>query len=245
MEQFKISRALGLSFKSCIRNFLPFTLLAAVLYSPLVIWYATTTPEAVTDLDDLFNKVFMYPIYFTIGVSTLLPPLLTYRVIQELNGTTVSFWTSIRFGLRGVLPALFLAVITNVAQQVPSGGGIISAIVTCIYFVATPAAVAEKLGPFTAFTRSAELTKGRRWGIFGLTFLVGLMLAGLLLIWIVPMFDDASLESASSMRRSSIMVVVILGVFQTFTGVAQAVSYALLRQDKEGVSHAELARIFD
>jgi len=244
MEQFKISRALGLSFKSCFRNFLPFTLLAAVLYSPLVIWFATATPESATDLEDVFNTVFMYPIYFTIGVSALLPPLLTYRVIQELNGTTVSFLTSIKFGLRGVLPALFLAVITNVAQHVP-GGGFVSAFLTCLYFVATPAAVAEKLGPFTAFSRSAELTKGRRWGIFGLTFLLGLMLAGLLLIWIIPMLEGGSLDSASSIRSSSIAVVVILGVFQMFTGVAQAVSYALLRQDKDGVSHAELARIFD
>jgi hypothetical protein len=244
MEQFKISRALGLSFTSCLRNFVPFTLLAAVLYSPLVFWYVTSKPESATDLDDLLNTVFMYPIYFTIAVSTLLPPLLTYRVIQELNGAKVSFVTSLKLGLRGVLPALFLAVVTNVAQRVP-GGGFLSAFLTCIYFVATPAAVAEKLGPFAAFSRSAELTKGRRWGIFGLTFLLGLMQIGLLLIWIIPMISSGSVDAAAHMRGSSMMVVAVLGVFQMFTGVAQAVSYALLRQDKDGVSHAELARIFD
>jgi len=244
MEQFKISRALGLSFKSCFRNFIPLTLLAAVLYSPILIWFVASKPDEATDLDAMFNTVFMYPIYFTIGVSTLLPPLVTYRVIQELDGRTVPIWTSIKFGLRGVLPALFLAVLTNVAQQVP-GGGFVSSFLTCIYFVAAPAAVGEKLNPFTAFSRSAELTKGRRWGIFGLTFLLGLMLVGLLLIWIVPMIRDGSIDSASSMLNHSIAVVVILGVFQTFTGVAQAVSYALLRQDKDGVSHADLARIFD
>ena len=244
MEQFKISRALGLSFKSWFRNFIPFTLLAAVLYSPLAIWFAAFDLESATDRQDVFNTVFMYPIYFTIGVSTLLPPLLTYRVIQELNGTTVSIWTSIKFGLRGVLPALFLAVITNVAQRVP-GGGIVSAIVTCVYFVATPAAVAEKLGPFTAFSRSAALTRGRRWGIFGLTFLLGLMLAGLLLLWIVPMFSGNGFDTVAEIHRSAIEVVVVLGVFQMITGIAQAVSYALLREDKDGISYAELARIFD
>jgi len=240
MEQFKISRALGLSFTSCLRNFVPFTLLAAVLYSPLMIWYAMLKPDAAGGAEDLFS----YPIYFTVAVSTLLPPLLTYRIVQELNGTKVSLVTSLKFGLRGVLPALFLAVATNVAQQVP-GGGFLAAFLTCIYFVATPAAVAEKLGPFAAFSRSAELTKGRRWGIFGLTFLLGLVAAGLLLIWILPMLKSSSSQDVSSLRGSSIMLVVILGVFQMITGVAQAVSYALLRQDKEGVSHADLARIFD
>jgi hypothetical protein len=244
MEQFKISRALGLSFKSCFRNFIPLTLLAAVLYSPLVIWFVTSKPDEATDLEATFNTVFMYPIYFTIGIATLLPPLLTYRIIQELDGRTVSLMTSIKFGLRGVLPAIFLAVLTNIAQRLPAGG-FIGAFLTCLYFVAAPAAVAEKLNPFTAFSRSAELTRGRRWGIFGLTILLGLMMAGLLLIWIVPMIQDGSLDSASSMRSYSMVVVVLLGVFETFTGVVQAVSYALLRQDKDGVSHADLARIFD
>ena len=36
-----------------------------------------------------------------------------------------------------------------------------------------------------------------------------------------------------------------MGVFQMFTGIVQAVSYALLRMDKEGVTHDELARVFE
>ncbi len=244
MEQFKISRALALSFKSCFRNIVPLALLMALLYSPLAIWFATINPDSASR-EDLLYKMFTYPIYFTIGVSTLVPPLLTYRVIKELDGTTVSLLTSIKFGLRGFLPAVFLAALTNVAQQVPGVGGIISAVVTCIFFVAAPAAVAEKLGPFAAFSRSSALTQGRRWGIFGLTFLIGVIPVVLLLILIIPELGRGSVDSMSSLRSYSIAVLMIIGVFQTFTGVAQAVSYALLRQDKDGVSHAELARVFE
>jgi len=244
MEQFKISRALSLSFKSCFWNLVPLTLLMALLYSPLAIWFATFSPESEIS-EDLFKKMFTYPIYFTVGVSTLVPPLLTYRVIKELDGTTVSLLTSIKFGLRGFLPAMVLAAVTNLAQQVSGVGGLVSAVVTCICFVAAPAAVAEKLGPFNAFSRSSELTKGRRWGIFGLTFLIGVIPAGLLLILIVPTLEHGSIDSISSLRTYSILVVAIIGVFETFSGVAQAVSYALLRQDKDGVGHAELARVFE
>jgi len=243
MEQFKISRALSLSFKSCFQNVIPLALLMALLYSPLAIWFATfNTASEVTE--DLVNKLFTYPIYFTVGVSTLVPPLLTYRVIKELDGTTVSLLTSIKFGVRGCVPAVLLAAFTQLVQQVP-GSSIIGAVVTCICFVAAPAAVAEKLGPFAAFSRSAALTKGRRWGIFGLAFLIGVIPVVLLLLWIAPTLEHGAVDSISSLRNYSILVAVIIGVGQTFTGVAQAVSYALLRQDKDGVSHAELARVFE
>ena len=76
MEQFKISRALSLSFTSWFRNFIPFTLLAAVLYAPVVIWLETMKPEAQASGEDLLNTFFTYPIYFTIGTSMLVPPLL-------------------------------------------------------------------------------------------------------------------------------------------------------------------------
>lgn len=244
MEQFKVFRAIGLSFKSWFRNFIPFTLIAAVLYAPVIIWLATLDLSQTRSVEELLNDVFVRPIYILIGLSALLAPLMTYRVIQELNGTKVSMLTSVKYGLRGILPAVFLAIITNIAQLIPMGG-ILSAIVTCIYFVAAPVAVAEKVSPFQAFSRSAELTSGRRWGIFGLTFLIGLMLIGLLMVWIVPMFELGEAELMSSMRSSAIMLIVTMGVFQMFTGIVQAVSYALLRMDKEGVSHNELAKVFE
>lgn len=240
MEQFKISRALGLSFKAWFRNFIPFTLLAAVLYAPVIIWMATIDPPAD---DSAFDVVVTYPLYGITAISTLLPPLLIYRVIQELNGTRVSMWTSVRFGMRGILPALLFAAGIHLVERIPSAGGIVAMVATCVYFVLTPAAVAERLGPISAFTRSAELTKGRRGGIFGMLLLLGLMMGGLMLIWLIPAFQDAS--SIDSVRTSYVAFGIIVAAFQVLTGIAEAVSYVLLRQDKDGMSHADLARIFD
>jgi hypothetical protein len=247
MQQFRIFRALGLSFKAWFKNFIPFTLLAAVLYSPVVLWILTYSPQDADGVEAVQNAYFVRPVYVLTGISALLAPLITYRVIQDLNGIKVSMLTSIKFGLRGIVPAICIAVITNVLQLVP-GGGIISAIVMCIWFVATPAAVAEQLGTMAAFTRSSQLTKGRRWGIFGLTFLIGLILLGLLLIWIVPMLTSAEgdpVETVRQLERSSLMFVVTIGLFQLFSGIVEAVAYVLLREDKDGVSVQELAKIFE
>lgn len=245
MQQFRIFRALGLSFKAWFNNFIPFTLLAAVLYAPVVAWLVSYDAGPM-DGDTLIEVYFGRPLYVLIALSTLLAPFITYRVVQNLNGTKVSMATSIRFGLRGIVPAVMFAIITQTLQFVPGVGGILSAVVQCMWFVTMPAAVAERLGPFAAFSRSAQLTSGRRWGIFGLSFLVGLMAIVLMAIWIVPLLEESNPGSAAaSLAHASIWFVLTIGLLQLFQGIVQAVAYALLRQDKDGVSYEELARIFE
>ena len=232
MQEFRIFRALGLSFTVWFRNFIPITLLAGLLYAPVFIWVATADLGASAgDLDHILDVVFIKPIYVVVGLSALLSPLLTYRVVQDLSGTKVSMSTSIKLGLRGIVPAVVLAVITNLVQLIPLGG-ILGAIITCYWFVAAPSAVAERLGPFAAFSRSSVLTQGRRGGSFGLTFLIGLALIGLLAIWIVPMFSREPHEIMAGLRTSALMFVATMAVFQTFSGIAQAVSYARLARTR-------------
>ena len=119
----------------------------------------------------------------------------------------------------------------------------LAAIINCILFVAAPAAVAEKLGPFAALARSAELTKDRRWGIFGLTFLLGLALIAVIIVWAIPVFSGAA--SPDELRLAALGIVGSLGVLQMFTGIVEAVSYVLLRGDKDGMTYDQLGRVFD
>ena len=245
MNEFRVFRALGLAFKAWFRNFIPITLLAAVLYTPVVVWIATSEPNLATTQDELVNNYFVRPTYVLVGLATFMAPLLTYRIIQDLNGTRVSLLTSIKYGMRGIVPAILLAAITNVLAMVPIGG-ILGAIINCIWFVASPAAVAERLGPIAALSRSAVLTKGRRWGIFGLTFVVGLLMVLLMLAYIIPMVQHPDLEDpAGQFKQAAIVIVLLAALFNTLTGIVAAVSYALLRQDKDGVTHEELARVFE
>jgi hypothetical protein len=244
MQEFRVFRALGLAFQSWFRNFIPFTLLAAILYSPVVIWIAMIDPEKATSLEDLLNSVFIRPGYALAGASVLLAPMITYRVIQELNGTKVSMFTSIKFGFRGILPALIVAVVSSLVQFIPMGW-IIGAVVMCVWFVGAPAAVAEQLGPVGALKRSGELTHGRRLRIFGLTLLIGIVLAVFVMAWLQPKFEPPRFEVLESPRKYAIIFVVAASVIHLLFGIVEAVSYALLREDKDGVTHEQLARVFD
>jgi hypothetical protein len=245
MEQFRISRALGLSFSSLFRNLIPFTLLAAIIYAPAYIMTATASAEA--GLLEYVNRLITYPIYLIVAGSALLSPMMTYRIVQELNGTRLPMLQSIRYGLRGVIPAAVLGGVNFGLQFLPAGG-IIGTIVTCIWFVCAPAAVAEQLGPGAALSRSATLTAGRRWGIFGLVFLIGLIQVGVILVWLMPKLTghgDFEEQLGTGLASGALVFMIMVSVFQLFTGIVQAVSYALLRQDKDGVTHDALARVFE
>lgn len=245
MQEFRVFRALGMSFKAWFRNFVPITLLAALVYAPVIVWLVTADPHGATTVDELVNNYFARPIYVLTGLSTLLAPMLTYRIVQDLNGTRVSMLTSVRYGVRGILPAIMLAATTNLLALLPFGG-IIGAIITCIWFVAAPAAVAERLGPFAALTRSAQLTTGRRGGIFGLTFLLGLIVVIAVMAYVLPMANNpGDGDPYARIKQAALVIAIGMCVFNTFMGIVEAVSYALLRQDKDGVTHEELARVFE
>lgn len=248
MQQFRIFRALGMSFRAWFRNFVPFTLVALVLYAPAVLWELRIDTTGLQG-DELVAAYFGPSMYLLIALSTLLAPMITYRVIQDLNGAKVSMMTSLQFGLRGVVPALVVTIVTQGLGHIPGGGGLLGAIIatvaSCIWFVATPAAVAERLGAIAALTRSSQLTAGRRWGIFGLALLVTLVGGLMLGLWLLPQLADAGDDLADRARQAGLTLMIVLGAFHLLYGIVQSVSYALLRQDKDGVSYDDLAKIFE
>ena len=245
MEQFKVFRAIGLSFKAWFANFIPITLLAVVLYSPIFIWIFTmpTDPSKSSTLD-AWILLLTRGTWLLVGLATLIPPLITYKIVMYMNGQKSSIMTSAVYGLRGIIPAVILAAITNLVNFIPFGG-IISIIITCYWFVGSSAAVVEKLNPIAALSRSAALTQGRRGGIFGMLFLLGIIVIGLLFALVFPLIDKGASASTADLKRVAIYVMTTVCLFQLFSGVVQAVSYVLLRGDKDGVSNEELAKVFE
>ena len=241
MEQFRVFRAIGLSFKAWFANFIPITLLAAVLYVPII--YYTATLNTNVRMEAYLNS-FQHALWALIGVSTLLAPMITYRVIQYMNGNKSSMMTSFKFGLRGVIPALILAVITSLLQLIPTIGAIFGTVILCYWFVCAPAAVVENLNPIAALSRSAQLTQGRRWGIFGLCFMLSLIIIAVFMIWLIPAMNGHS-DGEHAIRNMIVAMMVIISVYELFLGIVQAVSYSLLRGDKDGVSNDELAKVFE
>jgi uncharacterized membrane protein len=112
-------------------------------------------------------------------------------------------------------------------------------VVLCIYAVASPACAVEGLGPIKSMARSAFLTKGNRWRIFGLVVLlyVGLALVSEPIAFLARHFGG---------RLVGVIVVMpVEGVVGGFSAVAIGVLYAQLRAAREGVAGEHIARVFD
>jgi hypothetical protein len=162
-----------------------------------------------------------------------------YGVVQDLRGRTFSIGDSLRIALDRFLPLIGVAVCVVIAI----GLGTILLIVpglmlACMFFVATPACVAERIGVFESLSRSRALTKGHRWQVFGLFLL--LIVAGIII---------AAVVGAIAFTAGWLGVVIFsqaLGVLlSSFNGVIVSVFYYELRVAKEGVDIEKIASVFE
>jgi hypothetical protein len=114
-------------------------------------------------------------------------------------------------------------------------------VVVLVYPVAAPVAVVEGRGIFAALRRSAQLTKGRRSTIFGITFVYGL-------IWFLPsgvlsiLIELAMRKGAPAqfLARSALEL-----LLASLACVLPVVLYHELRDTKEGFGIEDLATVFD
>ncbi|WP_033921357.1 hypothetical protein [Sphingomonas sp. 37zxx] len=130
----------------------------------------------------------------------------------------ILFWLAIGVGFAFfVIPALVLA---------------------CLWFVVTPAMVAERLGAFASFARSAELTAGVRWQLLLLLVIGGIF-------WTVAQAMIGGLAAITGDGLASTIVYTILTAMLGMIPPAVAASaYHTLRAQKEGLRVNDLEQVF-
>jgi ABC-type multidrug transport system fused ATPase/permease subunit len=106
-----------------------------------------------------------------------------------------------------------------------------------MWLVATPCCVLEGLGPIACLNRSANLTKGYRWRLFGLMLVLGVI--GI----IVAVVGLGAVRFAGPVAGACVQLVAG-GLSSTYFEVAAVVTYAALRAAKEGSSATRLANVF-
>jgi uncharacterized membrane protein len=112
-------------------------------------------------------------------------------------------------------------------------------IVLCVYYVAYPACVVERIGPIKSMRRSAFLTRGNRWRIFGIVIILtfGLGMLTQLIIYLAKLVGGPIF--------SLVVTLPIEGVAGGFSAVVMGVLYAQLRFAREGVDIEHIASVFD
>jgi len=115
------------------------------------------------------------------------------------------------------------------------------------WIVAVPALVVERTGVFGAMSRSAELTRGHRWPIFGL--LVIYIIAAAIISSMVSVVVGAAAASVSTAAMQPTLQLIAQPLVSVITklissaGVASI--YFELRSTREGIGPEALAAVFD
>jgi len=165
--------------------------------------------------------------------------VILYIAFQYLRGQQVSMGEALQRGLARFLPILGLVILFGLGIWVGFLLLIIPGIMLMVrWSVAVPACVLEGTGPVASLGRSAALTKGHRWKIFGI----------FLLIWIASLVVATLLGLIANQfgRMANLFANFFwTGLWAAYFNSVLVMVYHDLRVAKEGVDVDQIAAVFD
>lgn len=182
-------------------------------------------------------------IFLVIAMYMLCISTMAYGTFQDLRGSRVRVIECLRRGLSTVFPVVGMAIFNTVLVILGTMALIIPGIILWVaLWVAVPVAVVERPGVIASLKRSAWLTKGHRWRIFGIVLVLGLLNGLANSIALAPF---AALTGDPAAAVANVVAYLITVFFMAWGAVAAAVAYHDLRLEKEGVGVNEIAAVFD
>jgi hypothetical protein len=242
MATLNVGGVLARSLRVFFGNFLPFTLLALVAYSPMVIWVLIFLQGPLT-----LSRLNTFSLVVSAGgllLSFLATGAITYGAFAQLKGERASFGRCLSVGFSRLLPVLGVALVVAICVGLGFLALIVPGVILfCMLWLAVPATVVEKLGVFDALSRSRALTDGLKFQIFAIVLVMGVAEWGI----------GFALEKAllgmqltlSQVKVALFLLVLLSVVFTAWRATAAAVTYHDVRHAKEGVELDELIAVFD
>ena len=223
------------------RNFVPFTLLGAVILAP---WAAMELlgPPLDRSPNAAFPAMRVVTALVQMVLTYLLTGVVTYGVVQQMRGQTASLGNCFSKGMQNLGRSIGTGLLVGLRVILFTLLLIVPGIMEfCRLYVAIPAAIMEERGGGHAVSRSMVLTDGSRWPIFGAGAVI--MVMSTLMVFLAG-FVVATL--GDGLHTASIWFLIVINViFQTLSATAMAVCYFLLRRGRENVDPAALAAVFD
>lgn len=218
-EKFTAGFALSRSLSLWFRNVVPFLAMGLLVQFPLV--GAAALPRPLPTARAHFLVTLAQYVLLCLATATI-----THSVLEQLRGRHPGSMASLAAGSAKTWK-LFAALVPTVLLTAAAGLFLVVPGVVCLvrWCLVPPIVIAEGGGDPRG--RSVRLTEGHGWGILGLLLLLvvaPLVLAGLLAI----LGPEAELVSFL------LTTVLPLGLFVSFGAVFLAVSFHLLRSEKEG-----------
>ncbi len=260
---FSIGRVFADSFRILIKNVIAFLAISLLLHL-VRIGVAKPDPAAITASSGEFSwsGVIIGPFLGAI-ISQLMQLATMFAVLRNLRGEVASiadFTRGVRFIPAVAAAAIIVSLPTLASPLMLSamarnyllvgvsliGLGILSLVLMVIFWVPSQCIAIEQTGIFAGLKRSAQLTKGRRWSIFGLIMIVGIVILPVLFavsaLSHIPMRELATTELTTVPGAMYHLAIVALSAFYA---IVTTVSFYYLRIEKDGIGAMDVAQIFE
>jgi Membrane domain of glycerophosphoryl diester phosphodiesterase len=252
-NEFRISRIFSRAWTLVVRNFWKFIMVTTITELPVRAYFlwadagadgplAGTAMRAIIMLLGLVLVLLGQAVLVLIGFGTLRGRAAGLR--EAVQEASAKFFTIIGLSLViGLLMVGMLGMIVSSASFLGPGLFVMVFMVAAGMLVvrwslALPASVVEGLGPLDSLARSARLTRGHRWKVFGIMILICAPLSVVTAILAAAMsFLGLTFQSLGQF---------VLGVaWITGFNSVLTVIYHDLRVANEGIDSGQIASVFD
>ena len=252
--RFDFGRVVGQTFALIGRNFPAFILLALIFVGLPRFALMYVQGALLVDKPDLAAWMPLVGGLISLVTTYILQGALTRASVDDLSKKGVSIGAALGDGLRYFFPLFIVALLVGLGTGIGLLFFIIPGLLLIVrWAVAAPAALIEREGPTHSIGRSAELTQGHRWAVFGLVllyfafFYVGMIGLGMALAAVAGVGSNAAGVMATDMSGyiyagSTALAEMLMSLVAT---VGMASLYFELRRVKDGVGIDELAKVFD
>ena len=178
----------------------------------------------------------------------LLQAALIIGAMSHMDGerSSLSDWVSkgLKHWWRVFLVDLLAGLIIGAASMLLFVPGVVMA---TRYVAATPALICENLRVNPALARSAKLTAGRRWAIFGLflLYVTPIFVAEALLVTLAASSPGGFVKAMGSPLARLVLLPAVNTLIPMITAVGAAALYAELRIGRESAGSMNIAKVFD
>jgi hypothetical protein len=231
-----ISRSAGV----LSRHFLPFFIVTLIAYAPTLLMESTHASGPVAPSEALSHALWALLAFVLLMVlSTLGYAIMLHATFRDLRRRPVRLIESLNVGLRRFFPLIGIAFLVGALVVL----GLILLIIPGVilytmWFVALPACVVERYGPWTSLRRSRELTKGYRWKVFALALL-------LLVVDLSSYLVASGARTVAGPIVASGSQLIWTAISAAFSAIALTVTYYDLRMAQEGVAVDQITAVFD
>jgi hypothetical protein len=246
-SEFRIGGILSQSLSVLRQKFVPFMLVSAVAQLPGLFWGQSFAGMTRSGVGPESSGTIM-----VLGLLNLLLTLFSQATVIHsafafISGDSINLRVSLEVGGRRLGQVLLLSIYQGFAIVFASFLLLVPGIIVLtMWFVAMPVCVIERLRPIQSLTRSAQLTKGHRWKLFGL--IIAFVICAIILVVVFDgVVGGVAAVLALGWMKPALAASHFVGntVFGAFSAVLGAMIYYNLRVARDGVDSDKIAAVFE